>query len=83
MTFKELKKLLEDNHIPDDVHFESDSGWECGPTEMDGVYYNKGDNLIVFTQGYGKYDDYWNAKGWTPLKTGNGSYANGGGHYDR
>lgn len=80
MTFKELKKLLKDNHIPDDVHFKSDSGWECGPTEMDGVYYNKVENLIVFTQGYGKYDDYWNAKGWLPLKTGNGSYANGGGH---
>ena len=58
MSFVELMKLLSENNIPVDVHFMSDSGWECGPTEMDGVYYNKVDNLIVFTQGLGKYDDY-------------------------
>ena len=83
MYFVELMKLLSEYNIPVDVHFMSDSGWECGPTEMDGVYYNKGENLIVFTQGQGKYDEYWNAEGWTPLKTGNGSYANGGGHPNR
>ncbi len=83
MSFVELMKLLSENNIPVDVRFMSDSGWECGPTEMDGVYYNKVENLIVFTQGQGKYDEYWNAEGWTPLKTGNGSYANGGGHSDR
>ena len=68
MTFKELKKLLEDNHIPDDVHFESDSGWECGPTEMDGVFYNKEKNTIVFTQGWGTNDDYEKLDGWETLK---------------
>lgn len=83
MTYSELAKLLFDNNIPVDVHLMSDSGWECDPTEMDGVYYNEGKNLIVFTQGQGKYDEYWNAEGWTPLKTGNGSYANGGGHPNR
>lgn len=83
MSFVELMKLLSENNIPVDVHFMSDSGWECGPTEMDGVYYNKGENLIVFTQEQGEYDEYWNAEGWTPLKTGNGSYANGGGHPNR
>ena len=78
MSFVELMKLLSQNNVPVDVRFMSDSGWECGPTEMDGVYYNKVENLIVFTQGGGKYDEYWNAEGWTPLKTGNGKYANGG-----
>lgn len=69
MTFKELKELLEDNHIPDDVHFESDSGWECGPTEMDGVFYNKDENTIVFTQGcWGGLDDYMTLDGWEMLK---------------
>lgn len=68
MTFKELKKLLEDNHIPDDVHFESDSGWECGPTEMDGVFYNREKNTIVFTQGFGIYEDYPKLDGWETLK---------------
>lgn len=68
MTFMELKKLIEDNHIPDDVHFESDSGWECGPTEMDGVFYNREKNTIVFTQGFGKYEDYPKLDGWETLK---------------
>ena len=68
MTFNELKKLLEYNHIPDDVHFESDSGWECGPTEMDGVFYNREENTIVFTQGFGEYEDYPKLDGWETLK---------------
>ena len=69
MTFNELKKLLADNNIPDDVHFESDSGWECGPTEMDGVFYNREKNTIVFTQGYwGESDDYMTLDGWEMLK---------------
>ena len=61
MTYSELAKLLSENNIPVDVHLMSDSGWECDATEMDGVYYNKGENTIVFTQGFGEYDDYWNA----------------------
>lgn len=69
MTFNELKKLLADNNIPDDVHFESDSGWECGPTEMDGVFYNRENNTIVFTQGcWGESDDYMTLDGWEMLK---------------
>lgn len=69
MTFEELKKLLEDNHIPDNVHFESDSGWECGPTEMDEVFYNREKNTIVFTQGcWGKNDDYMKLDGFEMLK---------------
>lgn len=50
MTFATLKKIIADNDIPDDVHFMSDSGWECSATDMDGVYYNKRENTIVFTQ---------------------------------
>lgn len=69
MTFNELKKLLADNNIPDDVHFESDSGWEYGPTEMDGVFYNREKNTIVFTQGFwGESDDYMTLDGWEMLK---------------
>ena len=69
MTFNELKKLLADNNIPDDVHFESDSGWECGPTEMDGVFYNREMNTIVFTQGcWGESDDYMTMDGWEMLR---------------
>lgn len=50
MDFKTFKRIIEDNNIPDDVHLMSDSGWECDATEMDGVYYNRSLNLIVFTQ---------------------------------
>ena len=57
MTFKELNDLIEKHNIPKDVKLMSNSGWECSPTDMDGVYYFKKDKLIIFTQG-SKYDDY-------------------------
>lgn len=65
MTMELLKWIIEENNIPKDVHFMSDSGWECDPTEMNGVYYNIQSNTIIFTQGYGmteyEYDqsDEW------------------------
>lgn len=46
-----LERIIKENNIPKDVHFMSDSGWECDPTEMDGVFYNRQSNTIVFTQG--------------------------------
>ena len=49
MTFAELSKLLSDNNIPEDVVLMSDSGWECGETDMDGVYYNDFLNMIIFS----------------------------------
>lgn len=51
MTMERLSQIIEENKIPMDVHFMSDSGWECDPTEMDGVFYNRKSNTIVFTQG--------------------------------
>ena len=57
MTMEILERILKDNNIPKDVHFMSDSGWECDPTEMDGVFYNKLSNTIVFTQG-GRHADW-------------------------
>jgi len=50
MTFNELLKIIKDNNIPEDVTLMSDSGWECGETDMDGVYYNDALNIIIFTQ---------------------------------
>lgn len=29
---------------------QSDSGWECDPTDMDRIYYNRNENLLIFTQ---------------------------------
>ena len=34
MTMELLCKIIEENNIPRDVHFMSDSGWECDPTEI-------------------------------------------------
>lgn len=50
MTYKELKTIIESNNIPEDVHFMSNSGWECCATEMDGVYYSPSSNEIHFRQ---------------------------------
>lgn len=50
MTFELLKKVIEENHIPEDVTLRSNSGWECSATEMDGIWYRKEDNVIHFTQ---------------------------------
>lgn len=58
MTFAELNKIIEDNNIPHDVKLMSDSGWECGATDMDGVYYNREKNEIVFTQQTQTIDDW-------------------------
>lgn len=50
MTFSDLAKIIELNHIPKDVKLLSNSGWECGPTDMDGVYYFPDKNELHFTQ---------------------------------
>lgn len=50
LTFKELKELIEKNEIFEDVILRSDSGWECGPTDIGGVWYSWINNEIIFTQ---------------------------------
>lgn len=62
MTFKKLKQIFIENNIPENVILKSDSGWECDPTNMDGIYYNKEDNIVVFTQGY-EYNNYTSQEG--------------------
>lgn len=67
MTVKELQKIIKDNNIPENCVLQSDSGWECDATEMDGVFYNEQKNVIVFTQGGGLFDDYQDKKNWKVL----------------
>ena len=50
MTIEILNKIIKENNIPNDVIIRSDSGWECGDTACDGVWYNKKKNVIVLTQ---------------------------------
>lgn len=64
MTIGEFSKLIKDNNIPEDARMLSDSGWECGPSNMDGVYYNERKNEIVITQLGNKYDSYYGKDGW-------------------
>jgi hypothetical protein len=56
MTLGKLKEILEKNNIPDNAILMSDSGWECDATDMNGIYYNKEKNIVVFTQGYDEYN---------------------------
>ena len=50
MTYAKLKEIFEENGIPDDARLMSNSGWECDETDMDGIYYNSTENVIIFTQ---------------------------------
>lgn len=50
MTFEKLQKIIKENNIPSNVILMSDSGWECWESDMDGVFYNKKSNKIIFTQ---------------------------------
>lgn len=52
MTIKKLLSLFEQYNIPDDATLMSDSGWECCPTDMNGIFYNEKKNEITFTQGF-------------------------------
>lgn len=68
MTYKELKEIFTKNNIPENAHLMSDSGWECCATDMDGIYYNKESNTIVFRQDISEYESYYiKEKGWTAL----------------
>ena len=58
MTYKKLRKIIRYYNIPGDVQLQSDSGWECGETEMDGVYWDPTSNTIIFTQSFSKYEIY-------------------------
>lgn len=63
MTIKKLNEIFNYYNIPETATLTSDSGWECDATEMNGVYYNKKLNTIVFTQTE-EYSDYNELKDW-------------------
>lgn len=64
MNLNKLLELIREYDIPEDVKLRSDSGWECGATDMDGVYYNRKLNVIVFTQGVSVSDYYFINSDW-------------------
>lgn len=50
MTIEKFLKIIHENNIPINAILQSDSGWECDPTDMDRIYYNRNENLLIFTQ---------------------------------
>ena len=66
MTVEGLLSILKDNDIPRDALLMSDSGWECDPTHMDGVFYNESTNTVVFTQ-EAEFSKYSRLPGWVCL----------------
>ena len=52
MTLGKLIKIMKDNNIPDEAVLLSDSGWECGATDMDGIWYSESTNVVIFKQGF-------------------------------
>ena len=58
MTYKKLQEIFSAHNIPENVLLYSDSGWECGATNINGIYYNKAANVIIFTQTSSKYCKY-------------------------
>ena len=67
MKLNNLLKLIDKHNILDDVLLRSDSGWEGDATDMDGVYYNRKLNVIVFTQYISENDSYFNELDWEML----------------
>ena len=65
MTYELLTRIIEENNIPKNVKMMSDSGWECCETDMDGIFYNKQENKMIFTQEGDTYGRWHNRKCWT------------------
>lgn len=58
LTFKKLKEVIEEHNIREDVLLESDSGWECEPTNLGDILFSAKENRIIFLQpGDLKYKD--------------------------
>lgn len=67
MKFYELVELFDKFGVSEDVKLKSDSGWECGATEMNGIFYNEKENLVVFTQTSDASDDEYSGQDWVCL----------------
>lgn len=47
ITIKFLNELIAKNNISQYVTIQSDSGWECGETDCESVYYNPKEDTII------------------------------------
>lgn len=68
LTFEELNYLIDEYKIPHNVKLQSNSGWECGETDICGIYYNQKENTIIFTQNFSDFENnYVEENGWIKL----------------
>lgn len=67
MTLELLNKIIEENNITKDVHLMSDSGWECCKSEMNGIYYNRKENTLIFTQCGCRWETWFEEDDWELL----------------
>ena len=68
MTVGEMLKIFKQYNIHNDAVLMSDSGWECWATDMDGIYYNKTTNTVVFTPEFSDCDHYYYDQDWVACK---------------
>lgn len=69
MTLGQMNYIMEKNNVHYNAKIMSDSGWECGPSDCDGVYYNRTENIIMICQGDTGNDRYYREhEDWDELK---------------
>ena len=50
MTLEKMKEIMDRNGVPGNARLMSNSGWELGATDMDGIIWNPEENVIHFVQ---------------------------------
>ena len=59
--------LLISNGIDSKAAIMTDSGWECGETEVDAIYYNSKTNVLMLTRKLGNEYVYADCDDWELL----------------
>ena len=66
MTHEKMTEIRDRNGVPGNARLMSNSGWELGATDMDGIIWNPEENVIHFVQmaalevdGVDGYDEKW------------------------
>ena len=67
MTIGMLNRIIENFHLPPDTEIQTDSGWECDPTEVDMVYYNSKTKVLMLTRRCGNCKAYEEDSDWKLL----------------
>lgn len=66
MSVEHFWKLCKQNHIPGNAIMMSDSGWECGESDCEAMFYNPKRNVVMLVQG-GNCEAYSKQDGWVEI----------------